>query len=68
MSGKYDDIMNIERFEPKHHPRMPRSNRAAQFLPFAALTGFEDELRKASETSVLDPETVLTSEEATDFF
>lgn len=66
MSGRYDDIIDIERFEPKHHPRMPRINRAAQFLPFAALTGFEDEIRRASEMSVLDPETVLMSEEIED--
>lgn len=66
MSGRYDDIIGIERFDPKHHPRMPRLNRAAQFLPFAALTGFEEELQRAGELSVLDPATVVTAEEIED--
>ncbi len=39
MSGKYDDIINMERPVSKRHPPMPRANRAAQFAPFAALTG-----------------------------
>lgn len=42
VSGKYDDIMYMKRPEPRTRPRMPVSARAAQFAPFAALTGFED--------------------------
>lgn len=37
--GKYDDIINLPHHEPANHPRMSVSDRAAQFLPFAALTG-----------------------------
>lgn len=40
MSGKYDDIIDLPHYEPKHHARMSMSGRAAQFSPFAALTGF----------------------------
>ena len=36
---KYDDIINIEHFEPKH-PRMSMYNRAAQFSAYDALTGY----------------------------
>ena len=37
----YEDIINLPHPEPRKHPRMPRPERAAQFAPFAALTGFE---------------------------
>lgn len=39
MSGKYDDIIDLPHPEPQTHPRMPMRDRAAQFAPFAALTG-----------------------------
>ncbi len=39
--GEYDDIIDLPRPKSKHEP-MPMSDRAAQFSPFAALTGYED--------------------------
>ena len=48
MSGKYDDIINMERPVSKRHPPMPRANRAAQFAPFAALTGYEAVIDEAA--------------------
>ena len=36
----YSDIINLPRPEPRYHQRMPIGDRAAQFAPFAALTGF----------------------------
>lgn len=39
MPGKYDDIINLPHPESKKHPRMSLHDRAAQFSPFAALTG-----------------------------
>lgn len=39
--GKYDDIINLPHHESTKHPRMSALNRAAQFSPFAALTGHE---------------------------
>lgn len=38
----YDKIINLPHYEPKYHQRMSIYNRAAQFAPFAALTGYED--------------------------
>mgnify|MGYP003182410222 FL=1 len=35
---EYDDIIDLPRPKSKHEP-MPMSDRAAQFSPFAALTG-----------------------------
>lgn len=39
--GNYDDIINLPHHESTKHPRMSALNRAAQFSPFAALTGHE---------------------------
>lgn len=41
---KYDDIIELPHHESRSHPRMSMHNRAAQFMPFAALTGYEDVL------------------------
>ena len=41
---KYDDIIALPHPDSATHPRMPLRDRAAQFSPFAALTGFEDYL------------------------
>ena len=43
----YADIINLPRPEPKNHPRMAMEKRAAQFAPFAALSGFQEHLRQA---------------------
>ena len=39
MSRPYDDIINLPHPTSPKHPRMPISDRAAIFSPFAALTG-----------------------------
>lgn len=38
--AEYDDIINLPHPVSKNHPRMSLWNRAAQFAPFAALTGY----------------------------
>ena len=45
----YDDIINLPHYEPKHHPRMSMWNRAAQFAPFAALTGYDAAIQDVKE-------------------
>ena len=45
VQSKYGKILHASRPEPPHnHPRMPMSNRAKIFSPFAALRGYEDEI------------------------
>ena len=39
MSGLYDDIIQLPHPTSAKHPRMPLADRAAQFSPFAALSG-----------------------------
>ena len=40
-SHEYDDIINLPHHKSDKHPHMDLYDRAAQFSPFAALTGFE---------------------------
>lgn len=44
--NKYDDIINLEHPTSKKHPRMDAMNRAAQFAPFAALTGLDEAIEE----------------------
>ena len=46
--GKYDDIIDLPHPTSKRHLPMPVSDRAAQFAPFAALTGYEDAIEEAA--------------------
>ena len=41
ISHEYDDIIGLPRPVSETHPRMPMLDRAAQFSPFAALTGYD---------------------------
>lgn len=42
----YDDIINLPHHISKVHPRLSIEQRAAQFAPFAALTGYEDKVKE----------------------
>lgn len=44
MSGRYNDIIKLPHHVSSKHPQMSRQSRAAQFAPFAALTGLDDEM------------------------
>jgi len=59
MSGKYDDMLSMEHPTSKKHPRMKPEMRAAQFSPFAALTGYDVAVK---ETAVQEEERVLNEE------
>lgn len=43
----YSDMLDLPRPVSKKHPPMSVERRAAQFMPFAALTGFESAVQKA---------------------
>lgn len=54
----YDDIIPLPHHVSETRPRISRLGRAAQFAPFAALTGFEeiiDEAAKANEERAKPP-------------
>ena len=52
--GNYNDIINLPHYEPRHHPRMSMWNRAAQFAPFAALTGYDAAIQEICNLSNTD--------------
>ena len=45
---RYDDVINRQHPTSKKHPRMSNMNRAAQFAPFAALTGYEESIEESA--------------------
>lgn len=57
---RYDDIINLLNPTSKKHPRMSLSDRAAQFSPFAALTGHEAAIK---ETARQTDEKLMLSDE-----
>lgn len=48
MSGKYDDMIHLPHHVSQRHPPMSRQDRAAQFSPFAALTGLDTALQETA--------------------
>lgn len=48
MNEKYEDMLYLPHPVSPTHPRMPLQDRAAQFSPFAALTGYDDALRETA--------------------
>lgn len=61
MSGKYDDIINLPHPTSAKHPRMPIEDRAAQFSPFQALSGYGEAIQETARITVEKAE--LTEEE-----
>lgn len=43
---EYDDIINLPHHVSKKYPQMSLTARAAQFAPFAALTGYGDAINE----------------------
>lgn len=48
MNEKYKDMLRLPHPVSSTHPRMSLQDRAAQFSPFAALTGYEDALKETA--------------------
>lgn len=61
MIKNYEDIINMPHHISKKHPQMSISDRAAQFAPFAALTGYQDAIIETGR--LVDKKIELTNEE-----
>ena len=61
MNNRYEDIINRPHHVSKTRPQMSMSDRAAQFAPFAALTGYDSAIK---ETGRLTNERIKLDEEA----
>ena len=62
---KYADLINMPHHVSGKHPRMSMWNRAAQFAPFAALTGYDSAI---SETAKENEVSFERKESDTDSF
>lgn len=49
--GDYDDIIDLPHHVSETHPPMSRADRAAQFSPFAALTGYDVAVRETARVT-----------------
>lgn len=49
--GNYDDIIDLPHHVSETHPPMSRVDRAAQFSPFAALTGYDAAVRETARVT-----------------
>ena len=61
MNRKYNEIMGLPHHVSKTRPQMPMSDRAAQFAPFVALTGYDAAIK---ETGRLTDERIELDVEA----
>lgn len=61
MKHPYDDILNLPHHVSQNHPQMSMRDRAAQFSPFAALTGYEDAIDKMGRLT--EPRQELSEQE-----
>ena len=59
----YSDIIGLEHPTSRKHPRMAAEMRAAQFAPFAALTGYEEAIE---ETAMRQQAEVIERDEMRD--
>lgn len=59
--GKYDDIIGLPHHVSSTRPHMPMLDRAAQFQPFRALTGYEDAVQETARYT--DEKVELTEDE-----
>ncbi len=62
MTEEYADMLHLPHPVSQRHPRMTNRDRAAQFSPFAALTGFDGEIAEAgrlTDGQILPDEAVL---------
>ena len=58
--NKYDDIINLPHYVSKTRPKMSKKERAAQFSPYSALTGYR--------AAIKETETKLNVSESDTFF
>lgn len=62
--GKYDDILNLPHHVSSTRPHMSIHDRAAQFSPFAALTGYDDTVKETARLT--DEKQELTADRIND--
>lgn len=64
---RYDDIIDLPHHVSRKHPQMPLLDRAAQFAPFAALTGHEAAIKETARLTEEEIELDENRKELLDF-
>ncbi len=64
---RYDDIIDLPHHVSRKYPQMPLLDRAAQFAPFAALTGHEAAIKETARLTEEEIELDENSKELLDF-
>lgn len=59
--SNYERIINLPHYELKYHKKMSIESRAAQFSPYAALTGYDDNIKNAGR--ITSKEKTLSDDE-----
>ncbi|MCR5584895.1 MAG: hypothetical protein K6F63_05595 [Lachnospiraceae bacterium] len=69
---KYKDIIELPHHESAERKHMPLYDRAAQFAPFAALTGFDDDVeeteRVTADKAEISEDRLIRMDERLNFF
>lgn len=52
MRSDYADLLDMPHHVSDSHPRLSMEQRAAQFMPFAALTGFGESIEETTEETI----------------
>lgn len=55
----YSDIIDHPHYQSKTRPHMPMSSRAAQFSPFAALTGYGESVEETARNHIISVEEMI---------
>lgn len=62
--SNYDDIIDLPHHTSSKHIKMSRESRAAQFSPFAALTGYDAEIDEAARLT--DEQLIIDEDQVND--
>lgn len=65
-SGRYSDIIDLPHHQSIYRPHMTVYNRAAQFAPFAALTGYDQMVQDTADILLLNQQIILSEDEKMD--
>ena len=60
---RYSDIIDLPHHQSSRRPHMSVYNRAAQFAPFAALTGYDEMVQDTADVLLLDRRITLSEDE-----
>ncbi len=60
---KYEDIINLEHFHASGKPYMSNTERAAQFMPFKAMDGYDEGAQKELGKNIWNERTIIVDEQ-----